>query len=387
MNGFRLLLVNGHGADEFSGGAERYVAQIADGFSARGAEVEVLAAFPSEARGRRVATLHRSDWRRSRTRRVKNHLGDVLAFPSPGLRDAVSRAKPDLVHTNNLPGISTAIWEVARRQRIPVVHTLHDYYLLCPRVTLLRPDGEPCRPHPLLCGVRTRRLGRWARAVSHVIGVSQHLLDRHAHFFPRAQREVIRLTATPPERQLDPPRERPTTVGYLGALERTKGVDRLLAAAPGLARLGVSLRLAGAGRLRPDVEAAARREPNVRFDGQVSGPERDRFFEDCDVGTVPSVWEEPGAPSLTVLEWLAASRPVLVSPRGGAAEVLPELDGAIPVEPDAAGIVRAVENLLEPARWQAAVSHVRPPTGGSDLAGRLDDHERVYRAARGLEGS
>src|SRR5215204_5555725 len=31
MNGARLLLVNAHGADEFSGGAERYVAQLADG--------------------------------------------------------------------------------------------------------------------------------------------------------------------------------------------------------------------------------------------------------------------------------------------------------------------------------------------------------------------
>ena len=41
-----LLLVNAHGADEFSGGAERYVAQLADGMGERGFDVEILSAFP-----------------------------------------------------------------------------------------------------------------------------------------------------------------------------------------------------------------------------------------------------------------------------------------------------------------------------------------------------
>jgi glycosyltransferase involved in cell wall biosynthesis len=386
MNGLRLLLVNGHGADEFSGGAERYVAQLADGFAARGAEVEVLAAFPSEERGRKVTTLHESDWRSSQVRRAKNRLGDVISMPGPRLREAVARARPDLVHTNNLPGISTAVWESARRQGAPVVHTLHDYYLLCARVTLLRPDGEPCRPHPLLCGVRARRLGRWAGAVSNVIGVSQHLLDRHAGFFPHAQRRVIRLLVSPREVDVAPPRERLSTLGYLGTLERTKGVDRLLEAAPELAALGVSLSLAGMGRLRGDVEAAARREPNVDYHGPLADEKRDRFFEECDAGIVPSVWEEPGAPSLTVLEWLAASRPVLVSPRGGVAEVLPELRGAIAVQPDASGIVHAVEDLLSPERWREARDSVEPPASGRTFEGWLDEHALVYRDALGAAG-
>ena len=40
---------------------------------------------------------------------------------------------PDVVHTHNLTGVSTAIWEVCRRLDLPVFHSLHDYYLLCPR--------------------------------------------------------------------------------------------------------------------------------------------------------------------------------------------------------------------------------------------------------------
>lgn len=375
----RLLLVNAHGADEFAGGAERYVAQLADGFPARGFEVEILAAFPSQARGRRVTTLHKSDWRSSRTRRAKNHLADVLSAPTPRLEELIAGAKADLVHTNNLPGFSTAIWGVAQRRGIPVVHTLHDYHLLCPRVTLLRPDGTPCRPHPLLCGLRTRRLARWAGAVSNVIGVSNHLLDRHAHFFPAASFHPIRLLVAPPQRTFLPPGDRLATIGYLGSLERTKGVDRLLAAAPELAGLGCTLLIAGLGRLKPEVEAAALREPNVHYVGAVSGDEKDRFMGTCDAGIVPSVWEEPGAPSMTVLEWLAAGRPVLVSPRGGVAEVIDELQGAIAVDPDTDGIVGVVRELVAPERWREALLGVRTPSG------KLDDwlsaHERVYAAA------
>jgi glycosyltransferase involved in cell wall biosynthesis len=381
MSETRVLLVNAHGADEFSGGAERYVAQLADGLGARGFDLEVLSAFPSHDRGRRVTVLHDSDWRTSRARRIRNHVGDVLSFPTHKLDELVARAKPDLMHTNNLPGFSTAIWRVAQQHGVPVVHTLHDYHLLCPRVTLLRPDGTPCRPHPLLCGVRTRRLARWTGAVSQLIAVSDHLLARHVHLFPRTATHTIRLLVPPPERALSPPGERLTTLGYLGSLERTKGIDRLLEAAPALARLRCNLRIAGDGRLRDEVEAAAAREPNVSYEGSVSGEQKDRFLEECDAGIVPSVWEEPGAPSMTVLEWLAAGRPVLVSPRGGAAEVVDELEGAIPVQPEVDEIVGAVEELREPERWRDLLPRVRPPA--ANLDDWLSAHERVYRAALG----
>lgn len=381
MSGTRLLLVNAHGADEFSGGAERYVAQLADGMGERGFDVEILSAFPSHDRGRRVTVLHDSDWRTSRSRRLRNHVGDVLAVPTKRLAELVGRAKPALMHTNNLPGFSTAIWGIAQRHGVPVVHTVHDYHLLCPRVTLMQPDGSPCRPHPLLCGLRTKRLTRWAGAVSHLVAVSNHLRMRHARLFPSATTHVIRLNVAPPEGTFLPPGDRLRTLGYLGSLERTKGIEPLLDAAPGLARLGYQLRIAGKGRLREEVEAAAAREPNVSYEGHVDGERKDRFLARCDAGIVPSVWEEPGAPSMTVLEWLAAGRPVLISPRGGAAEVMGELDGAVPVEPDAAGIVRAVAELAAPERWRELVPQVRPPT--SNLEEWLSAHERVYEAALG----
>jgi glycosyltransferase involved in cell wall biosynthesis len=379
--GRRLLLVNAHGANDVAGGAEGYVGRVADGFAARGYHVEVVSAYPSETRGRRITTLHATHWRTNRITRLRSHAGAVISLPTPRLREIVARAAPDVLHTSNLPGISTAIWEVARRQQIPVVHTIHDYHLLCPRTTLLRPDGTPCRPHPLLCGLRMRRLARWAGAVSYVIGVSQYVLDLHAQLFPHATMEKIAPLAPPPSRPLKPPRERLQTIGYLGALEHTKGVMRLLEAAPLLEPLGIEILVAGGGRLRAEVEAVAAREANVQYQGLVSGPQKDRFFEHCDAGILPSVWQEPGAPATVVLEWLAAGRPLLTSARGGLAEAIPELHGTIEIEPTAQGIVRAVEGLLAPGRWGEAVRAVCPPIGERDVERWLDKHERAYLTA------
>ncbi len=41
--------------------------------------------------------------------------------------------KPDIVHIGHLNHLSTSIIEVAKRNNVPIVYTLHDYWLMCPR--------------------------------------------------------------------------------------------------------------------------------------------------------------------------------------------------------------------------------------------------------------
>jgi glycosyltransferase involved in cell wall biosynthesis len=381
----RILLVSAHGADEAFGGAERYVRELAVGLSARGAEPVVLAAFPPRRNdaGLETIVLHSTDWREDRVRRLKNHVGDVTAFVGRQVTAAVEAVAPDLVHTSNLPGFSTAVWEAARRAGVPVVHTLHDYHLLCPRTSLLRRDGSPCRPHPLLCGLRTRRLARWAPAVSHVIAGSEHLLRRHGGFFPAASEHVIRLPVTPvaPE-PLPPPADEPRSVGFLGTLGANKGVRELLAAAPALAREGTTVRIAGDGSLRAEVEAAAARG-TVVYEGPVSGARKLRFLAECDIGLVPSLWDEPSGPPYVVCEWIAAGRPVLATPRGGLREAIETVGGVYPVEPTAEGIAAAMADLRDERRWRAVLATLPRIEDDRDLDRWLDEHERVHRAALG----
>jgi glycosyltransferase involved in cell wall biosynthesis len=374
----RILLVNAHGADPAYGGAEHYVRELALGLRDRGHTPVVLSAFPQrEDPGVETRELHASDWREDPLRRIRNHVGDAASIPWPRVRAELERAAPDLVATSNLSGIGTGIWGSARRLGVPVVHYVHDYHLLCPRTSLVRPDGSPCHPSPLLCGARTRSLARWAPAVSAVLGGSQHLLRAHAPVFGDLAGQVIRLPLAP----FDVPFAAPaalTTVGYLGALTESKGLRLLLEAAPALARLGVGLRIAGDGPLRDEVAAA----DGVVYAGRVSGSDKTDFLAACDIGVVPSLWQEPSGPPYVVCDWLAARRPALVTRMGGLAEAT-ALAGVQAFEATAAGLVAAVEALrADAAGWSALTAAVPVVSDDADVQRWLDEHEAAFEAAR-----
>jgi glycosyltransferase involved in cell wall biosynthesis len=380
----RILIVNSHGADASLGGAEKYVAELVEGLELRGHETSVLSAFPVRAdpvEGR-TTVIHDSDWRDDRIRKLRNHLGDLVSLRGKHLLDLVLAERPDLVHTNNLPGITTSIWGICRELELPVVHTVHDYYLLCPRVTLLRRDGSACCQHPMLCGARTARLGRWADAVTKTIFVSDYVRRRHDGIFDPARSRVVRLPiASPTEQELAAAKSPPRTLAYLGALERAKGIESLVEAAPELARLGYAVQVAGDGRLRPLVEEAAARG-EIRYAGTVGGAEKRRFFETTDVAVLPSRWDEPGGPPYSVAEWVGAGRPVVLSRSGGLREVLRNVPGTIGVEGDAQSIVDAARDLLDPVVWADALAAVRS-ADRADQERWLDEHEEVYEVALG----
>jgi glycosyltransferase involved in cell wall biosynthesis len=372
----RILLVNAHGADPASGGAELYVNDLASGMTERGHQVRVLSAFPQRGEpGVETHVLHRSDWRDDRLRRLRNHVGDVVSAPWPRLREFLRATGPELVHTNNLPGIGTGIWEAARRAGIPLVHTVHDYHLLCPRTTLTRRDGSPCSPSPLLCGARTRRLARWGRAVGAVIGVSEHVLRAHRDLFPAANKHIVHhplISLVDP--QAKPPQTPPRTLGYMGGLRPVKGIALLLAAAPALAELGMTLRVAGDGPLRREVEAT----DHIHYAGWLRGEKLAAFVGSCDAGLVPSLWDEPGP--LTASEWLGSGRPVLATQRGNLIEMA-RRGGVLPFDDSVDGLVGAARRIRDPGLWHSLLATLPAVDTAADTRRWLDEHAAAYESA------
>jgi glycosyltransferase involved in cell wall biosynthesis len=381
----RILMVNAHGHDVTVGGVEKGIAMLSGELVRHGHDVAFLNAFPGGRvdPGMDVTVLHPQDWRGHPARRIRNHLGDVLSHPSAAVSEVIERVRPDVVHTHNLPGISTGVWEVSRRHGVPVLHTIHDYQLLCPRTTMMRRDGRtPCTPHPLLCGLRTRRLARWAGGVSQLTAVSQYLIDLHGDLFPGIPHHVVRNPMALPSpgqgRSLRPPAERLASLGYIGTLDVVKGVDLLLEAIPALEGLGCEVHIAGTGRLKDEVAAAEQRWPFVHYHGVVSGESKDEFFATCDAGIVPSVWAEPGGPTHTMIEWVCSGRPVLVSGRGGLGEVVDLYAAAIRVEPTLDGITKGIAELADPARWKALLSSLEPIDVSGELGRWVQSHEQIY---------
>lgn len=87
--------------------------------------------------------------------RINRCFSDLARFEDTYRSEAVARAlgrvldswAPEVVHFHHVTCLSTTcVHEVARRG-IPVVFTLHDFWLLCPRGQLLRRDLSRCDEH------------------------------------------------------------------------------------------------------------------------------------------------------------------------------------------------------------------------------------------------
>ena len=57
---------------------------------------------------------------------------------------ALAELRPDVVHVQELAGLPSSLLDVARESRVPVVMTLHDYFLLCSTFKLFDGDGRVC---------------------------------------------------------------------------------------------------------------------------------------------------------------------------------------------------------------------------------------------------
>ncbi len=55
----------------------------------------------------------------------------------------LARIRPDVIHVHTLMGLHREFLDAAAEKGIPVLFTLHDYYGICPKVTLFR-DGGAC---------------------------------------------------------------------------------------------------------------------------------------------------------------------------------------------------------------------------------------------------
>ncbi|HEY3542622.1 MAG TPA: glycosyltransferase, partial [Gaiellaceae bacterium] len=105
----RVLMVSAHGADAWRGGVERGLHLVAGELMARGVEVSVLrAGAGGDGNGVRVMSLFDRSAENTSSR-VRNRLIDLASHPSARLHAIVEREAPDVIHTHNLPGISTAV--------------------------------------------------------------------------------------------------------------------------------------------------------------------------------------------------------------------------------------------------------------------------------------
>jgi glycosyltransferase involved in cell wall biosynthesis len=317
------------------GGAERSVQLLAESVQRLGHRAAVLTMSPSRQREEGevngvpvVYVPHKNLYSppavsKSSATRVAWHLLDSYnPFMGAEVAAWLRRVEPDVVHTNVLGGFSVAAWDAARRHGVPLVHTLREYYLQCRLMTLNR-GGVECASRCAFC--RVCAVPRRARSSQPhaVVGISRHILESHldAGFFSGVPvREVIFNAAQVRETPVtSKPVGRRLRLGFLGRIERLKGIDFLLEEVQRLPD-AYELFVGGEGDTAYTREARGRALGiPVTWLGYV---EPAKFFEQIDLFVVPSLWQEPFG--RVIVESYGHGVPVLASRRGGIGEIVDE---------------------------------------------------------------
>jgi glycosyltransferase involved in cell wall biosynthesis len=364
-----VCLINSRFPPETYGGAENYVFRTAKELQRRGHEVDIITTRRYD--GINSLTPEREKYNNIDIWRFyplnvsyesgENPLGILgkgiwhqidTANPHAtwSIGKLLDRLGPDLVHTNNLMGISTGVGRVIQRRDIPHVHTLHDYSLICPKSNLLREltsedDMEVCEDPPVPCRAYKGEKQALFGTPDAVTGPSQHVIDVHQKhgYFSGVQTTRVRLGINQTvDKPSDPPEE--PAVLYVGKHLRAKGLDTLIKAARRLP--DVRFHLCGSGPYDEVSSTAAEELSNLVYHGYVPEEKLRRLRRRVSAAAVPSVWMENSP--MTIYESFAEGIPVIGSNVGGIPElVTPGETGELFESGNVDALVEAVENVTD----------------------------------------
>jgi glycosyltransferase involved in cell wall biosynthesis/MoaA/NifB/PqqE/SkfB family radical SAM enzyme len=281
--------------------------------------------------------------------------------------------QPDIVHVGHLNHLSTSLLSEAASREIPIVYTLHDYWVMCPRGQFMQTfpedpdnlwaacDGQEDRKCAERCysryfsgspGERDVDMSYWtqwvARRMRHIremtdlvdlfVAPAQYLLERYRKDFglPAAKLKYLDYGF---DQARSEGRSRasgePMTFGYIGTHIPAKGIHDLIRAF-GQVRGDAVLRIWGRhrGQDTDALKALASELPGGLADRVEWMPEyrnqaivRD-VFDKVDAIVVPSVWVENSP--LVIHEAQQARVPVITANTGGMGEyVQHEVNGLL----------------------------------------------------------
>jgi glycosyltransferase involved in cell wall biosynthesis len=252
-------------------------------------------------------------------------------------RSLLESRRPDIVHVHNLvPNFSPSVLYACRHANVPVVHTLHNYRLLCPASTLFR-NGRPCEEcidHSLWRGVRYgcyqgSRAGTAAvatmLALHRLLGTWRDMIDCYLVPSEFARQKFIR-GGLPAEKILVKPNFVYPDPGagsgseyalFAGRLSAEKGVPTLLAA---WKHLTFPLVVVGDGPLASLVETTQQAASAITYRGRLPRDQTLAALKQARFLVVPGeLYESFG---LIIVEAFACGVPVICSRLGAMQEIV-----------------------------------------------------------------
>ncbi|WP_227379079.1 glycosyltransferase family 4 protein [Haladaptatus halobius] len=364
----RICLINSQFPPHQYGGAENYVLRTAKALQNRDHEILVLTTEPYD-------DLHSMTTTETRVEgvRVKRFFPANISHRSGGnpyglvgkaiwhqvdinnphasyiSKQVFNEFSPDIVHTNNLMGISPQIGAVAP-DNVHHVHTLHDYSLTCPKSNRLRDitakgDREVCENPPLPCRIYANQKKNRMGKPDFVTGPSNHVISVHkkSGFFLDSPTQRIQLGVESVRNKVPPNREN-TSLLYVGKQLKAKGLETLFNASRKLP--DVTVHVCGSGPFSDKTATAAKEIDNLHYHGFVKTDQLAKLREKAAAAVIPSIWMENSP--LTIYESFAQGLPVVGSNIGGIPELIEDGKRGVLFEPgNSTALVHAVRRLLD----------------------------------------
>ncbi|WP_348261022.1 glycosyltransferase family 4 protein [Telmatobacter sp. DSM 110680] len=282
-------------------------------------------------------------------------------------KNSLFEFRPDVVHVHNwFPTLSPSLFNICSRENVPVVHTLHNYRLLCVNATLFR-DGNVCedcigttfRTPGILhscyrgstvgsavatAGMLTHwSIGTWSRSINRFVALTEFARHKLLEGGLPADKVVVKPNFIDPDP--GPGAGRGGYFLFAGRLTEEKGIRVLLECWKHGQDLP-KLKIAGTGPLENEVRAAVSTMPNVEWLGARSSDEVIGLMADASALLCPSQWYE-GMPRV-VIESLAVGTPIIASRIGCYPEMIVDGEtGALFPAGDALSLRSSLRDLLQ----------------------------------------
>lgn len=338
--------------------------------------------------------------------------------------EVLDRVLPDIVHVGHLNHLSTSLVREAALREIPIVFTLHDYWLMCPRGQFMQMfpkepnelwaacDGQDDRKCAERCyaryfsgapAEREADVDYWtgwvARRMRHVremselvdlfIAPARYLHDRFRDDFGLPERKLVYLDYGFARDNLAGRCRvggEPFTFGYIGTHIPAKGIHDLIRAfgmVEGDARLRIWGRPRGqdtealegiAASLPSDVARRIEWLPEYKNREIV----RD-VFDRCDAIVVPSIWVENSP--LVIHEAQQARVPVVTANAGGMGEyVHHEVNGLLFEHRSVPSLAEQMQRLADSPELAARLGARGYPYGDTGDIPCIEQHVREIEA-------
>jgi glycosyltransferase involved in cell wall biosynthesis len=268
----------------------------------------------------------------------------------------IKEIKPDIAHIGHLNHLSIGLVDELHAQKVPILFTLHDFWLMCPRGQFLQRNFDGSTMYKLcekqidsLCAnscysmyysginsevdksywtqwIRTRmdHIHKLIEKIDLFHAPSKYLMDRFINDFQIPKEKIFYLDYGFPTHYLQPvnPSQRKIyTFGYIGTHITAKGINLLIEA---FSKLKGDVKLKIFGRSNGQSTAALMQMAKncnkpIEFCGEyINQNLATTVFNNIDCIVVPSIWGENSP--LVIHEAQACKIPVITANYGGMKE-------------------------------------------------------------------